>query len=181
MAGFLRAALPSLVQYGVGMEAHGQNTLVRVCRQTKRITGFVVRDFEGIKVHVPTLENLGIKLCMTSPGCTSNLESIWSKVHHAIFQNHLGNLVYALGLDRHDGWTIIRDELTAALHPDIDPRARDLYDFILQDTMPFKCFLRMRMNEHFNDVRFPSIWYDRADFFPWCSMMAKNRIHRASR
>ncbi|GIJ86766.1 siderophore [Aspergillus pseudoviridinutans] len=151
VAGLLRAVLPSLVQYGIGMEAHGQNTLVRVCRQTKKITGFVVRDFEGIKVHVPTLEKLGIKLCMTSPGCTKNLENIWSKIHHAIFQNHLGNLVYALGLDCHDGWTIIRDELTGALKPDMDPRAKELYDFILQDTMPFKCFLRMRMSEHFND------------------------------
>ncbi|EPS27085.1 hypothetical protein PDE_02026 [Penicillium oxalicum 114-2] len=106
VAGFLRAALLPLVQYGIGMEAHGQNTLVR---------------------------------------------SIWSKIHHAIFQNHLGNLVYALGLDRHDGWMIIRDEVTAALNPDIDPRARELYDFILQETMPFKCFLRMRMDEHFNN------------------------------
>jgi hypothetical protein len=29
-------------------------------------------------------------------------------------------------------------------------------------------------------VRSPRIWYDRADFFPLCSMMAMNRIHRAS-
>ncbi|QKX54320.1 uncharacterized protein TRUGW13939_01406 [Talaromyces rugulosus] len=151
VGGFLRAVLPSLVRYGIGMEAHGQNTLVRVCRGTKIIAGFVVRDFEGIKVHVPTLEELGIKLCMTSPGCSRNLEDIWSKIHHSIFQNHLGNLVYALGLDRHDGWAIIRDELSAVLNPDTDSRGRELYDFILQDTMPFKCFLKMRMSEHFND------------------------------
>ncbi|KAL4932790.1 uncharacterized protein BDV17DRAFT_279501 [Aspergillus undulatus] len=136
VAGFLRAVLPSLVRYGIGMEAHGQNTLVRMCRQTKKVTGFVVRDFEGIKAHVPTLETLG---------------DIWSKIHHSIFQNHLGYLVYALRLDRHDGWTIIWDELYEALKPEMDPPAKELYDSVLQDTMPFKCFLRMRMNERLND------------------------------
>lgn len=155
MAGFLRAFLPSLLQYGVGMEAHGQNTLVRVCRETKKITGFVIRDFEGIKVHTPTLDKIGVELCMTSPGCTKNLNSIWSKIHHSIFQNHLGNLIYALGLDSHDGWTIVRDEISAVLKPDTNPQAKELQDFILQDTMPFKCFLKMRINENFNDVSYP--------------------------
>ncbi|KAH8820752.1 ferric iron reductase FhuF-like transporter-domain-containing protein [Xylogone sp. PMI_703] len=146
-----KAFLPSLVQYGIGMEAHGQNTLVRVCLKTKEIKGFVFRDFEGIKVHIPTLEKLGIELCMTSPGCTKNLESIWNKVHHALFQNHIGNLIYALGIDKYDGWTIVRDELFTTLKPDMDPRSKELYDYILRDTMAFKCFLKMRMGDQLND------------------------------
>lgn len=132
--------LPLLVQYGIGFETHGQNTLVRVCLDSKQIKGFAVRDFEGVKLHIPTLQQQGINLPITSPGCTNSVESVWSKIHHALFQNHVGNLLYALGLDGHDGWAIVRNELSAVLEPDTDAAGKKLYEYIVQNMMPFKCF-----------------------------------------
>ncbi|KAJ5175036.1 IucC family-domain-containing protein [Penicillium canariense] len=146
--------LPPLVQYGIGLEGHGQNLVARICLQTGRIKGFAVRDFGGIRMHVPTLRDHGVafdSLPSGSATLTDNLQNVWSKVHHSLLQNHVGLLCGALGLENHGGWAITLETLTAVLMPDKRSLGKDLFEYFTKDTMPFKCFLRMRMEGKYRD------------------------------
>jgi siderophore synthetase component len=146
-----------LVDHGIGLEAHGQNICVRICRRTKDIKGFAVRDFGGIRLHMPTLRSQGYDIHTIPPGAatmTEDLHDVWSKVHHSLFQNHLGHLIAALNLEDQGGWEIVRDEAEAILHPvdHCSPLAMQFFEFLMAETMPFKCFLRMRMEGKYRDV-----------------------------
>ncbi|KNG82968.1 hypothetical protein ANOM_008953 [Aspergillus nomiae NRRL 13137] len=146
--------LPPLVQYGIGLEGHGQNLVARVCRQTGQIKGFAVRDFGGVRMHVPTLKKHGVKFDSLPPGgatLTANLDNVWSKVHHSLLQNHVGLLLEALGLENHGGWAITLEILSAVLGAGKDSPGAKLHEFFTKDTMPFKCFLRMRMESKYRD------------------------------
>ncbi|KAL4970310.1 IucC family-domain-containing protein [Aspergillus stella-maris] len=167
----LTLLLPPLVNHGIALEAHGQNICVRICRSTRQIKGFAIRDFGGIRLHMPTLREQGFdKDIMRSipPGAatlTDDLSDVWSKTHHSLFQNHLGQLIVALGLDGRGGggWGIVREEVQRILCPaangngeglidaGCEERARQLCGFLLGETMPFKCFLRMRMEGKYRD------------------------------
>ncbi|KAJ5872013.1 uncharacterized protein N7529_004366 [Penicillium soppii] len=149
-----KLTIPPLLDYGIALEAHGQNLVVRICRQTGDIKGFAVRDFGGIRLHVPTLQEYGVGLDAIPSGSavlTNSLHNAWSKVHHSMLQNHIGFLLSALGLEQQGGWTIVREELANVLNPDENTRGRKLYDFFVADTMPFKCFLMMRMEGKYRD------------------------------
>ncbi|KAJ5637418.1 IucC family-domain-containing protein [Penicillium lividum] len=146
--------LPPLVQYGIGLEAHGQNLVARVCQQTGRIKGFAVRDFGGVRMHVPTLRNYGAKFDSLPPGAatlTDNLENVWSKVHHSLLQNHVGLLLGALELESHGGWAITLEILSATLGSEGGSPGKSLLSYFCKHTMPLKCFLRMRMESKYRD------------------------------
>ncbi|KAL2862583.1 ferric iron reductase FhuF-like transporter-domain-containing protein [Aspergillus lucknowensis] len=153
----LNLTLTPLANHGVGLEAHGQNMCVRICRKTREVKGFAIRDFGGIRLHMPTLRSQGYDLHTIPPGAatmTDDLHDVWSKVHHSLFQNHLGSLIVALGLEEDGGWEIVRNEVKAILQPadgSGSASARDLYEFLTAETMPFKCFLRMRMEGKYRD------------------------------
>jgi siderophore synthetase component len=133
---------------------------VRICRASRTIKGFAVRDFGGIRLHMPTLRSQGYDLHTIPPGAattTDDLHDVWSKVHHSLFQNHIGHLVVALGLEEDGGWEVVRDEVRRVLFPNgrgkgCGLHAEGLYGFLMEETMPFKCFLRMRMEGKYRDV-----------------------------
>lgn len=157
---------PPLVRYGIGLEAHGQNLVARINRQTGEITGFAVRDFGGVRMHVPTLRAHGVSFASLPSGgatLTDDLHNVWSKVHHALVQNHVGLLLSALGLETRSsrGWSIVRDTLEEVLRAEGE-EGKKVWEFFMQDTMPFKCFLRMRMEGKYRDVSFlpfPSLFH----------------------
>lgn len=147
--------LPPLVDYGIGLEAHGQNMVARVCRRTGQIKGFAVRDFGGVRLHAPTLRTYGVKVDSLTPGAatlTDNLSNVWSKVHHSLLQNHVGFLLEALGLEQSGGWSTVRGTLLSVLTPYEGAPGEALCQYFLKDTMPLKCFLRMRMEGKYRDV-----------------------------
>ncbi|OQE80157.1 hypothetical protein PENNAL_c0047G00432 [Penicillium nalgiovense] len=146
--------LPPLVQYGIGLEGHGQNLVARVCRRTGQIKGFAVRDFGGVRMHVPTLRNHGVRFDSLPPGAatlTDDLQNVWSKVHHSLLQNHVGLLLGALGLENHGGWAITLEILSTVLASEKGSPGETLFEYFTKDTMPFKCFLRMRMESKYRD------------------------------
>jgi hypothetical protein len=103
-----------------------------------------VRDFGDIRLHVPTIRQHGVQLDSVPSGSatlTHNLHGVWSKVHHAMLQSHVGFLLSSMGLENEGRWSIVR-ELPAVLRPARSSLAQSLYDFFLADTMPFKVFLR---------------------------------------
>ncbi|KAJ5757131.1 uncharacterized protein N7511_007313 [Penicillium nucicola] len=180
-----KLTIPPLLQYGIALKAHGQNIVVRVCRQTGDIKGFAVRDFGGIRLHVPTLrEYCGGGLDAIPSGSavlTSNLHNAWSKVHHSLLQNHVGFLLSALGLEQQGGWTIVREELANVLNPNENIRGRKLYDFFVADTMPFKCFLMVRMEGKYRDYverELPNIVAMNSPRWKEILKMYQPRLHR---
>ncbi|KAL4893558.1 ferric iron reductase FhuF-like transporter-domain-containing protein [Aspergillus ambiguus] len=150
----LELFLPPLVKYGIGLESHGQNVVARVSRSSREVTGFAIRDFGGVRLHVPTLQHYGVDFSGMIPGgatMTEDLHDVWSKVHHSLLQNHVGFLVYNLGLESHGGWGIVRDVLSKTLKNTQSPMGDEFYEYVMKDTMPFKCFLRMRMEGKYRD------------------------------
>ncbi|KAA8646026.1 siderophore [Aspergillus tanneri] len=151
----LELFLPPLVNHGIGLEAHGQNVVARVCRATGKVKGFAVRDFGGIRLHTPTLRRQGVKFDKMLSGwvvLTESMNDVLEKVHHSLLQNHIGFLLNSLCLERHDGWNIVRDVLEVVLSPvDGSPR-NDIYKWFMNDTMLLKCFLRMRMQQKYRDL-----------------------------
>ncbi|EYE96808.1 uncharacterized protein EURHEDRAFT_514051 [Aspergillus ruber CBS 135680] len=146
--------LPPLAQYGIGLEAHGQNLVARICRKTDEVKGFAVQDFGGVRMHVPTLKKFGVNFDSLPPRgatLTEDLHNLWSKVHHALVQNHVGLIVSALGLERNGGWGIVREVLGGVLEQQEEGMGRELAEYFMQNTMSFKCFLRMRMEGKYRD------------------------------
>jgi siderophore synthetase component len=150
------AILPPLVQYGLGFESHLQNVTVRVNIETKEVTGFALKDFEGTRIHYPTFLRSGYtlseKLPPGSPHLADNLSSPLNKVHHSLIQDHVGPLLHTLGIESHGGWTIVREELEKALNPSEDPDGKSLYEFFTQDTMPIPGFMGMRLIGRYVEV-----------------------------
>lgn len=140
--------LPPLAVYGVAIEAHAQNIVVRFCRQSGKLRGFAVRDCGGIQLHRPTLEGLGIQLPefdAKSSVSSDNLKQVWSRFHHVFLQNHVASLLVALGLELRGGWAIVRDEIARVLDIHNPGGDRDVLQYLLDGEMPFRCFFTSRM------------------------------------
>lgn len=131
--------------------------LVRIDIQTHAIAGFTFRDLGGVKIHMPTLRQQGYNMKAAVPGDviqTDNVTEAWATTHHALFQVHLNQLIPALRLQHDGGWAIVREESERFISGDEDLiSAKQLGDFFLRETMPLKCFLRMRMEGVHRDVR----------------------------
>ncbi|GLB08073.1 siderophore [Aspergillus tubingensis] len=147
--------LPPMIRHGVYVEAHSQNILVRVNLTSKEVTGFALRDFDGIGIHPPTFllrhsdnKNDALNdIPASARNLNNDLYSICDQVHHALLQAHVGHLLYMLGLESKGGWRIVREELERALNPSEDPDGRLLYDYWMKDTMASKSFLEMRLRD----------------------------------
>ncbi|KAJ3720377.1 IucC family-domain-containing protein [Lentinula raphanica] len=144
---FFKAFLPSVLHNGVAFEAHPQNCLARFDLATKRILGFVIRDFGGIRVHPLTLlATTGVELDAVSGHSiiAPDLDDVYARMYHTVIHNHLQQLIRVLGLHYNGkGWEIVRSNLVAII-----PRDHALYEAWLapeRKTFPGKCFMRMRM------------------------------------
>lgn len=87
---------------------------------------------------------------------TDNLTDVWNKTHHSLIQNHLGQLIVALGLEGEGGWAVVRKGLEDILgNGDGEAKGRELRDYLMGEEMIFKCFLRMAMVGKYRDVGSP--------------------------
>lgn len=146
-----RLGLDPLLRHSVGCELHAQNTVARICRKSKAIKGFAIRDLAGVKLHGPTLKNQGFDV--DAGLCTDDLNEVWNRVHHALLQNNVGYMLYALGLEgAEDGWAIVRSTLSDVLETDEGPLGKEIYRYFTKETMPFKSFVKMRMGASFKSV-----------------------------
>ncbi|KAL8785633.1 MAG: hypothetical protein Q9195_008553 [Heterodermia aff. obscurata] len=143
------------------LEGHSQNILARFHVESQKLVGFVYRDFGGLKLHTPTLAQQGYEVKSSPPGSlilTDNMVELWENCHHTIFQSHLNQLVEALRLRKSRAWAIVRQELLKELDPDRNAQAKQLYEFLTQTMVPYKCFLRMKMQGLYRDVRVVAVW-----------------------
>lgn len=80
------------------------------------------------------------------------MHELWENCHHTIFQSHLNQLIQALRLRKNIAWAIVRQELLKELDPDRNAQAKQLYEFLTQAMVPYKAFLRMKMQGLYRDV-----------------------------
>lgn len=144
--------IPPLVDYGIGLEAHGQNMVVRVNRDTLAIQGFALRDLGGSRIHNPTFTahkfSFDTLARGNNPIFMDDIIKVWDRIHHVVLQNHIGYLMNALGLDKHGGWPIVREELRSVLDDGEGGRGREIYEHFLKKEMAFKCFLKTRLADN---------------------------------
>lgn len=58
----------------------------------------------------------------------------------------------ALGLDKHGGWSIVREELKGVLDDVEGDRGREVYEYFLKGEMAFKCIFKMRLADNTRHV-----------------------------
>ncbi|KAH8887246.1 hypothetical protein GQ53DRAFT_796431 [Thozetella sp. PMI_491] len=154
---FLCAFLPPLVDFGICLEAHQQNVVIRFDKITGSLCGFAYRDTGGLRMHIPTLKSRGIELKTAVPGAvtlTEDLDEIWDRAYHDLLVNHLGGFIRGLGLRQSGGWSIVRNELVACLSCCTNPLAAQLLEYFTQKTIRRKAFLRMKLAGVYRNVSY---------------------------
>lgn len=153
----LDAFLPPMLANGVAFEAHGQNTLARFDFATGTLTGFVFRDFGGLRVHAPTLRaSTGVALDTLPGHCivVADIRDAYKRLYHTLIHSHLHRLIRVLGF-HHDGrgWALVRRSLAARV-----PRESGLWRAWLdpaRTTVMGKCLMRMKLEGVYRDVGGP--------------------------
>jgi siderophore synthetase component len=150
------AFLPPLLINGVAFEAHGQNTLARFNKLTGELTGFVFRDFGGLRIHAPTLfVSTGVTLdSVTLPQhciVVYDVQDAQKRLYHTLIHSHLHRLIRVLGF-HHDGrgWELVRKSLEARV-----PRESSLWRAWLdpmRTNVMGKCLLRMKLEGLYREV-----------------------------
>ncbi|KAE9987412.1 siderophore [Venturia inaequalis] len=146
------------VESGICLEAHGQNTLVRVDINTHRIMGVCFRDFGSIKCHMPTLRTRGHTLLSALPDCfliEDQEEEAWDIVRHTLIHTQLQVLIRALYIPPVEGWRIVREQLDNffATRPKSE-MARRMRAFLFQPVVRHKAFVGMKLSPSRLEVRF---------------------------
>lgn len=148
------AFIPPMLINGVAFEAHGQNTLARFDKKTGELTGFVFRDFGGLRIHSTTLfESTGMKLDTLPEHCivVHDVKDAQKRLYHTLIHSHLHRLIRVLGF-HHDGrgWELVRSSLEARV-----PRETSLWHEWLDPacaTVMGKCLLRMKLEGLYREV-----------------------------
>jgi siderophore synthetase component len=161
-------------RYGVALELHLQNTLVRVA--DGRVAGFCVRDLGGIRIHSPRLAATRLgwtpSFAPRSFIVTDDLAEVRGKLEHTLFHAHLAHLFAiagTLGVDEHASWARLRHCIADNLNkwaddrqdPELSDRARaELREELTELTRPrvrAKALLRMRLRERSSDYDYTEV------------------------
>ncbi|MFO7565500.1 MAG: IucA/IucC family protein [Enhygromyxa sp.] len=169
------AALRLYCCYGVALELHLQNTLVRVAEG--RVIGFWVRDLGGIRVHAPRLaaqvSSGGLPRAPSFAAgsfiLSEDLDEVRGKLEHTLIHAHLTHLFAVagtLGVDEAESFAKLRRRIEHDLNAwaddprtSVDARAR-LLDELGELTRPrvrAKALLRMRLRERSSDYDYTEV------------------------
>ncbi|KAI8140145.1 IucC family-domain-containing protein [Fennellomyces sp. T-0311] len=147
----LKAFIPPCRDNGVAFEAHAQNVLARMDRSTGELTGFVIRDFGGLRIHNETLRRTcGIELDIlpNSPVAAKSMDNVYNSLYHTLFSNHLQRMIRVLGMHHNGrGWQMVR-QYFSELVSSSDPMYRY---FMEQEKILGKCFVLMKIEGLYRD------------------------------
>ncbi|KAL4876011.1 IucC family-domain-containing protein [Aspergillus karnatakaensis] len=106
-----RALLPSVLLHGFALQAHLQNLLIRLDPVSKKILGFVARDFGSFRVHAETFRatagvDINTDWVLTS---MDSLEKVYGYIL-SVVHGHVTRMTRALEVGN-EGWRIAREEL----------------------------------------------------------------------
>jgi len=129
---------------------------VRVSRSSQEITGLAIRDFGGMKIHMPTLKRAGYELFSALPGSfitTDDEKEAWSILQHTLIQNHLHHLVKRLHLPRAKAWSTVRAEMIGFFaQTGYEQKGPEMRAYFMAQNVEMKAFLRMKMHDKYRDV-----------------------------
>jgi siderophore synthetase component len=171
IARLVPASLRLFACYGIALELHLQNTLVRVV--DGRVGGFWVRDLGGIRIHAPRLAAAELarspSFAADSFIITDDLDEVRGKLEHTLFHAHLAHvfaIAGTLGVDEAGSWAKLRERIEQDLnawaeHPGtrVDTRARLLADLhaLTRPRVRAKALLRMRLRERSSDYDYTEV------------------------
>ncbi|KAI8867164.1 hypothetical protein GQ42DRAFT_111416, partial [Ramicandelaber brevisporus] len=165
----IKAVIPALFEHSFAFEAHGQNMLVRVHPDTGAISGFVARDYGGIKFHPETLAkstahlpNGPVRIAALPDNAVEahSLEESYRVAYHTVVQMHLFAIIRALGLYRSAdlavdglGWRVVREEMDKVL-----PQNHLIRTLWLETpTCSLKSFISMKLDGLYRDYVYSTV------------------------
>lgn len=158
---FLRPLLILYLRYGIGLEAHQQNTLA-LYHRTGGLQGFIFRDFGGIRIHEPSLRRAGVEMEIHPDRLTvvDEREVVRRKLISRALLRHLGFLVSRLcqHLQTSEApfWSDVSDvvqTLLDELRGDVPAATwRQERSALLDDDWDLKANLRMRFEDVSRDI-----------------------------
>lgn len=144
--------------YGIALEGHQQNTIAVF---ENNVPAFMIaRDFGGIRIHLPTLKQMGFDFepHAHSATVTHDAQEVTNKFLHSVIQCHLGEI--ALLLSQHFEtsedvfWKVIKDNLALRfqeLKNKVEPsRWQRERNSIMENDWQVKGLMRMRLNDLYN-------------------------------
>ncbi|MEM9555711.1 MAG: IucA/IucC family protein [Acidobacteriota bacterium] len=152
----LRPLLRLMSDYGIALEAHLQNVVVRF--RDGSPPHFFYRDFGGVRLFTPRLQPHvaeSLDFAPDSATVTERVDELWSKLNYPVLQNHLGELIRALVLHFETReaalWEPVRELLEAHL---TRPEERDWF---LASRWRLKAMTRMRLREQVTEYSYAEV------------------------
>ncbi|MET9265372.1 IucA/IucC family protein [Amycolatopsis sp. NPDC004079] len=158
----LTAGLPLLWRYGIGLEAHLQNTLL-VVRDGLPVR-VLVRDFGGIRVNPRRMHEAGLDFAPhpDSITFTDDIDYVRRKVSYALLQANIAQVVTMFAatwnLPGEQLWATVRTKMTdllAGLPENLLARASADVAFLRTSHLPQKAFGLMRLLAADHDIYLP--------------------------
>ena len=155
------ATLGAYLLYGIGFEAHQQNSFVLIDADGMP-QKLLLRDFGDIRIHAEALRVAGLTLRCYKADQTvfEDRQPVRDKLLHAVFLCHLGELALLLtqlyDLPEKKLWMVLRDVTQGAfdqLKPRIAPALWEKeYSLLMEQAWPAKSFVRMRLTDSADDT-----------------------------
>ncbi|WP_170885454.1 IucA/IucC family protein [Bacillus alkalicellulosilyticus] len=166
IAVLLSGVLPFMTRYGIGLEAHLQNTLV-VFRDYEPVK-VIVRDLGGVRVNTTRLEKQGIKGRFYPGSATIGTEDseMQNKVIHTVFQSQIGELTMHLArrysVTEEELWEKVKTICLAIFSKlkEDDTIAKEVdkdMSILLGETVKTKALTRMRLTNDVTDYAYISV------------------------
>lgn len=159
----LSGVIPLMTRYGIGLEAHLQNTLI-VLKDWEPVK-VVIRDLGGVRIDTTRLERKGFYGSYFPGSATINPDEVGmqNKVIHTVFQSHIGELIYYLakkyGVSEQYLWDIVKKVCTdlfqelkkdESIHANIESDKAALLGMNVQT----KALTQMRLTDDVTDYAF---------------------------
>jgi siderophore synthetase component len=171
IAQLVPASLRLFACYGIALELHLQNTLVRVV--DGRVGGFWVRDLGGIRIHAPRLAAARLarspSFAASSFIISDDLDEVRGKLEHTLFHAHLAHLFAiagTLGVDEAESWAKLRVRIEHDLNAwaadpstglDVRTRLHEDLHALTRPRVRAKALLRMRLRERSSDYDYTEV------------------------
>lgn len=151
MTVYAHTLIPPLIayiqEYGIALEAHMQNTIVKLGKDYKM--AFMVRDLGGSRIDLETMKEKIPNVKIENESLIAeDIEAVIAKFQHAVIQNQMGELIYHLSqhedVTEQELFTIVQEITRHAIDPN-KPHATVLNQILFGTTITVKSLLRMRM------------------------------------
>ncbi|NHA41152.1 siderophore synthetase [Staphylococcus schleiferi] len=154
MTQYMRAFIPPLIgyiqKYGIALEAHQQNTVLQIDKDTHALS-FIVRDLGGSRIEPQTLKQTVPELTVTNQSLiTENIDEVIAKFQHAVIQNQLGTVIHHFhhrhGINEKVLYNVAGEIIENAITPNLN-HAQALKRLLFGKKMTVKALLNMRMEQ----------------------------------